>query len=77
MPWWAIRYTNTGRGFMVDTPFRSQDRADRHLEKYYGGNGDTFETDSWDRKVAAREIRAQMAQQNNAAWGKNFKHGKA
>ncbi len=77
MPWWVMRYTDTGRAFMIDNCFPSENRADRHLETSYGGNGKVYETESADRKKAAQEIRAQLAQENNNAWGRNFKHGKA
>jgi len=76
MPWWVMTYTETGRGFMVDTPFPSENRADRHLETVYGGNGEVYETKSADRKIAAREIRAELAQKKSGAWGRNFSHGK-
>lgn len=74
--WWVMKYAPNGRGFLVDIPFPSEVRADRYVETKCEGEGRVFETTSSDKKVAAREIRAQLSERADpkVGWGKNFKH---
>ncbi len=74
--WWVMKYADNGRGFLVDIPFPSEVRADRYIETKCDGNGRAFEVTTADKKVAAREIRAQLSESPDpkVGWGKNFKH---
>jgi len=74
MPFWVVTFTETGRHFIYERPFTSEDRADSHLEDKYRGKGRVFRTRSRNKVEAAQEIREQLAESGSTSWGKNFKH---
>ena len=82
MPFWVIVREDSGRWFLDDNAYPSHNRAEVSAEKKYEGKSEVMETKSWDKTIAAREIRSLLSQrvaqtgQQGEGWGKNFKHGK-
>lgn len=74
MPWWIIADTSDHKRGMIG-PYESSAKAQSVKDGMDDGHAEMYQTESYNRQEAAREIRAKRVKENGIAEGfKNFRH---
>ncbi len=80
MPYWVIAFKSNGRGYFVGQPTSTESLAEMKYGKMADSKGDrykVYQTRSWNKKEAAKEIRFgryEESDDNMDTVGKNFSH---